>query len=207
MERVASQDAARLAIFAAWWLKSGEAPQQAAAMRLCRRLLPALGTGSPEREAVVRAVEAADCRSSTPLLYLQSRLGRLLGLDVSGHQALLDQGEAASGVFLDNLKTATPWVLKAVGVEYLLDQARHGEPVGALHIATHFSNLMKVSENVVVRRMAGNALLDIAPMLTPPRRNEVAVELCEALETGQSEISQYIPRYLGQFLQIGRAHV
>ena len=201
LERVAPRDAARLTGFAAWWLRSGEAPQQAAAMRLCRRLLPVLGPGSPQREAVVQAVEAADCRSSTPLLYLQSRLGRLLGLDVSGYQALLDQGEeAASGVFLDNLKTATPWVLKAVGVEYLLDQARQGEPVGALHIATHFSNLMKVSENVVVRRMAGNALLDMAPLLTPARRNEVAVELCEALETGQSEISQYIPPYLGQFL-------
>ena len=200
MERIDPRDAAHLASFAAWWLTSGEAPQQAAAMRLARRLLPVLGPDSPERAAVARAVAAADCRSSTPLLYLQSRLGRLLGLDVSENQSLLDRGEAASGVFLDNLKTATPWVLKAVGVEYLLDQARHGEPVGALHIATHFSNLMKVSENVVVRRMAGSALLDIAPMLTPPRRNEVAVELCEALGTGQSEISQYIPPYLGQFL-------
>ncbi len=200
MERIAPKDVTRLADFAAWWLESGEAPQQAAAMRLSRRLLPVLGQDSPEREAVARAVETADCRSSTPLLYLQSRLGKLLGLDVTGHQLLLDQGEAASGVFLDNLKTATPWVLKAVGVEYLLDQARRGEGDAALHIATHFSNLMKVSENVVVRRLAGGALLDIAPMLTPPRRNEVAVELCEALETGQSEISQYIPPYLGQFL-------
>ena len=200
MERVGGRDVTRLANFAAWWLETGEAPQQAAAMRLSRRLLPALEAGSPEWEAAKRAVEAADCSSSTPLLYLQSRLGALLGLDVSGYQDLLDQGEAASGVFLDNLKTATPWVLKAVGVEYLLDQARREEGEAALHIATHFSNLMKVSENVVVRRMAGAALLDIAPMLTPPRRNEVAVELCEALETGQSEISQYIPPYLGQFL-------
>ncbi len=200
MERISHRDAARLANFAAWWIEAGEAPQQAAAMRLARRLLPVLAEGSPRREAVARAVEAADCRASTPLLYLQYRLGALLGLDVSRHPALLDQGEAASGVFLDNLKTATPWVLKAVGVEYLLDQARRGEAGAALHIATHFSNLMKVSENVVVRRLAGSALLDVAPMLTPPRRNEVAVELCEALETGQSEISQYIPPYLGQFL-------
>ncbi len=200
MERISPRDAARLADYAVWWLERGEAPQKAAAMRLARRLLPVLGADSPEREAVKRAVETAGCTSSTPLLYLQSRLGALLGLDVSGFRALLDQGEAAAGVFLDNLKTATPWVLKAVGVEYLLDQARRGEGEAALHIATHFSNLMKVSENVVVRRLAGSALLDVAPMLTPPRRNEVAVELCEALETGQSEISQYIPPYLGQFL-------
>ncbi|WP_295763001.1 cytidyltransferase-related domain protein [uncultured Oscillibacter sp.] len=200
MERLDRRDLDRLTDFAAWWLKSGEAPQQAAAMRLSRRLLPVLGEGSRPWNVIAAAVEEADCRSSTPLLYLQSRLGRLLGLDVSAHQRLLDQGDAASGVFLDNLKTATPWVLKAVGVEYLLDQARQGEAVAALHIATHFSNLVKVSENVVVRRLAGGALLEIAPMLSPARRNEVAVELCEALETGQSEIAQYIPGYLGRFL-------
>ena len=68
-----------------------------------------------------------------------------------------------------------------------------------LHIATHFSNLIKVSENVVVRRMAGAALLSIAPQLTPDRRNEIAVELSKALESGQAEISQYIPEYLGRF--------
>src|SRR5699024_5254286 len=68
-----------------------------------------------------------------------------------------------------------------------------------LHIATHFSNLMKVSENIVVRRMAGASLLAIAPVLTPDRRNEIAVELAKILETGQTEISQYIPAYLGQF--------
>ena len=200
MERIAPRDRTRLAAFAAWWLEEGEAPQKAAAMRLCRRLLPVLEEDRPSREALALAVASADCRSSTPLLYLQSRLGAALGRDVSGHQELLDQGEAASAVFLDNLKTATPWVLKAVGVEYLLDQARRGEAANALHIATHFSNLMKVSENVVVRRLAGGALLDIAPLLSPERRNEVAVELCEALETGQSEISQYIPQYLGPFL-------
>ena len=47
--------------------------------------------------------------------------------------------------------------------------------------------------------MAGAALLAIAPALTPDRRNEVAVELSKVLETGQTEISQYIPQYLGQF--------
>lgn len=107
--------------------------------------------------------------------------------------------DAVSSVFLDNLKTATPWVLKAVGVEYLLDQVQQGNHANVLHIATHYSNLMKVSENVVVRRNAGAALLSIAPVLTPDRRNEIAVELSKALETGQAEISQYIPAYLGQF--------
>ncbi|MCI8398453.1 MAG: cytidyltransferase-related domain protein [Oscillibacter sp.] len=199
LERVEAQDLARLAGFAAWWLEKGDAPQQAAAMRLFRRLLPILPEDGPERREIVRAVEAADCGGSTPLLFLQAQLGEMLGLDVSRNRALLDSDEAASSVFLDNLKTATPWILKAAGVEYLLDQAERRQQTSALHIATHFSNLLKVSENVVVRRMAGAALLEIAPQLSPDRRNEVAVELSEALETGQAEISQYIPQYLGRF--------
>ncbi|CAN4043511.1 hypothetical protein NBJODN_NBJODN_12545, partial [Dysosmobacter welbionis] len=83
---------------------------------------------------------------------------------------------------MDNLKTATHWVLKAVGVEYLLGQVEQGDRANVLHIATHFSNLMKVSENIVVRRLAGASLLAIAPALTPDRRNEVAVELSKVLE-------------------------
>lgn len=84
-------------------------------------------------------------------------------------------------------------------MEYLLDQVEQGNRANVLHIATHFSNLIKVSENVVVRRMAGASLLSIAPVLTPDRRNEIAVELSKALETGQAEISKYIPEYLGRF--------
>ena len=47
--------------------------------------------------------------------------------------------------------------------------------------------------------MAGKSLLKLAPALTPDRRNEIAVELSKALETGQSDLSKYIPDYLGRF--------
>ena len=80
-----------------------------------------------------------------------------------------------------------------------MNQVEQGNHANVLHIATHFSNLIKVSENVIVRRMAGAALLSIAPVLSPDHRNEIAVELSKALETGQAEISQYIPEYLGRF--------
>lgn len=199
MARVENQDRRALVNFAAWWLDQGDAPQKAAALRLFRHLLTALPAGAPERYVIADAVEGADCVSSTPLLFLQAQLGQRLGLDVSAHWMLLDRSDAVSGVFLDNLKTATPWVLKAAGVEYLLNQVDHGDHANVLHIATHLSNLIKVSENVVVRRMAGAGLLSIAPVLTPDRRNEIAVELCKALEAGQTELSQYIPRYLGRF--------
>ena len=200
LERVDSGACGLLASFAAWWLDRGGASQKAAALRLFRHLLGFLPETAPERQAIAGAVEAADCASSAPLLFLQVQLGQRLGLDVSAGKALLGRPGAASGVSLDNLKSATPWILKAAGVEYLLDQVERDGGANALHIATHFSNLIKVSEHVVVRRMAGAALLSIAPVLTPDRRNEIAVEMSKALETGQAEISKYIPEYLGQFV-------
>ena len=199
LERVSGEDLHLLTSFAVWWLKWGGLPQKAAALRLFRHLLTALDPHGPDTADITAAVAAAECQGSTPLLFLQAHLGAMLGLDVSAQRAVLDRQDAVSSVFLDNLKSATPWVLKAVGVEYLLDQVEQGDNANVLHIATHFSNLMKVSENIVVRRMAGASLLAIAPVLTPDRRNEVAVELSKVLETGQTEISQYIPAYLGQF--------
>ena len=199
LERVSGEDLHLLTSFAVWWLKWGDLPQKAAALRLFRHLLTALDPHGPDAADITAAVAAAECQGSTPLLFLQAHLGAMLGLDVSAQRAVLDRQDAVSSVFLDNLKSATPWVLKAVGVEYLLDQVEQGDNANVLHIATHFSNLMKVSENIVVRRMAGASLLAIAPVLTPDRRNEVAVELSKVLETGQTEISQYIPAYLGQF--------
>ena len=199
LERVSGENLHLLTSFAVWWLKWGGLPQKAAALRLFRHLLTALDPHGPDTADITAAVAAAECQGSTPLLFLQAHLGAMLGLDVSAQRAVLDRQDAVSSVFLDNLKSATPWVLKAVGVEYLLDQVEQGDNANVLHIATHFSNLMKVSENIVVRRMAGASLLAIAPVLTPDRRNEVAVELSKVLETGQTEISQYIPAYLGQF--------
>ncbi len=195
LPRIRAQDVQVLCRFAVWWLQNGEEPQQAAALRLLRHLLPALE--EDDLSTVRGSVRQLSLGCSTPLLFLQAQLGQRLNLDMSAIWAKLDQAEAVSSVFLDNLKTATPWVLKAVGVEYLLNQAR--EVGSLLHIATHFSNLIKVSENVVVRRMAGAALLSIAPQLSPDRRNEIAVELSKSLESGQAEISQYIPEYLGRF--------
>ena len=192
-------DLAALTDFTLWWLAHGEAPQQAASLRLLRRLLPAFPADSKLRGQVAGAVEHMECHGSTLLLFLQAQLGYRLNLETADLWSRLDQAETVSNVFLDNLKSATPWVLKAVGVEYLLNQASHNSHANLLHIATHFSNLIKVSENVVVRRMAGAALLTIAPLLSADRRNEIAVELSKALESGQSEISQYIPEYLGQF--------
>jgi len=185
--------------FAVYWLENGGEAQKAAAMRLLRHLLEAMPEGATQRDIVRSAVSEAECGISIPLLFLQSQLCRRLGLDLTEQEAFLRRQSAVSSVFLDNLKTATPWLLKAVGVEYLLEQVERGSHQNVLHIATHFSNLMKVSENVVVRQVAGASLLSLASLLTPDRRNEIAVELSKSLETGDADSSKYIPEYLGRF--------
>ena len=111
----------------------------------------------------------------------------------------LDRGDIVSEIFLDNLKTATPWIVKSVNIQILLDQIQRGQKEHLLHIATHFSNLIKVSERVVVRHDAGAGLLQIGPYLTLDQRNEIAVELTKGLEVGEYEFSKYIPQYLGVF--------
>ena len=124
---------------------------------------------------------------------------RYLKQDVLSQGApLLLPEDVVSEIFLDNLKTATPWITKQGNLRLLTDFARSGKSP-ALHIATHLSNLIKVSDRVTVRHSAGNALLALAPRLTADQRNEVAVELCRGLELGQQEFTKYIPDYLGRF--------
>ncbi|MEG1292953.1 MAG: hypothetical protein RSD33_01975 [Clostridium sp.] len=114
-----------------------------------------------------------------------------------GHE-LLYKNDVVSDIFLDNLKSLTPWVIKAVNIKLLLDQVEHGKCDHILHIAAHLSNLIKVSEHVVVRHDAGHALLRMVHLLTPDQQNEIAVELVKGLEVGEYEFSKYIPSYLGE---------
>ena len=154
-------------------------------------LLDRLHRLMPQSSGPVRALERMDCTGSTTL--------RLLREDVlqSGAPITLPD-DAVSEIFLDNLKTATPWITKQANIRLLTDFARSGSSP-ALHIATHLSNLIKVSDRVTVRHSAGSALLALAPRLTADQRNEVAVELCRGLELGQQEFTKYIPDYLGRF--------
>ena len=155
-------------------------------------LLDRLHRLSPRSAAPLRALEHISCDGSSTL--------RLLREDVlSGGAPVILADDAVSEIFLDNLKTATPWLTKQANIRLLTDFARSGaSPV--LHIATHLSNLIKVSDRVTVRHSAGNALLELAPRLTADQRNEVAVELCRGLELGQQEFTKYIPDYLGRFM-------
>ncbi len=154
-------------------------------------LLDRLRRSSPRSAGTLRALARMDCGGSTTL--------RLLREDVLQDGASITlPDDAVSEIFLDNLKTATPWITKQANIRLLTDFARSGSSP-ALHIATHLSNLIKVSDRVTVRHSAGSALLELAPRLTVDQRNEVAVELCRGLELGQQDFTKYIPDYLGRF--------
>ena len=154
-------------------------------------LLDRLARLNPEDGRALEAVTAVPDGDSGTLRYLKQDV-------LSQGAPLLLPEDVVSEIFLDNLKTATPWITKQGNLRLLTDFARSGKSP-ALHIATHLSNLIKVSDRVTVRHSAGNALLALAPRLTADQRNEVAVELCRGLELGQQEFTKYIPDYLGRF--------
>ena len=164
---------------------------RAAAILLLEYLRPAIST----QDVLLNALREIDCTGSGTLQLLREQvMGEITGR--SGPLAL--PREAVSEIFLDNLKTATPWILKEVNIRLLTQFAQNGGG-SLLHIATHLTNLVKVSDRVTVRHAAGNALLSIAELLSTEERNEVAVELCRGLEIGQQEFAKYIPGYLGRF--------
>ena len=190
---------ARLAAFACRTIHNDTPMLRAASLRLLRILAERLPAGGPLTTGLLGAANTVADTDNVTLVFLKGRLLRALGWDDS-LQTTATQGEAViSDIFLDNLKTATPWVIKAVNIKLLLDRINRGDHSRLLHIAAHFSNLIKVSERVVVRHDAGAALLKVAPLLSRDQRNEIAVELAKGLEVGEYEFSKYIPAYLAEF--------
>ncbi len=187
----------RLIRFAAWFAASGNLRLQAAALQFLREAQRSLPQDHPQMAQIAAAARSA-AGGSLPLLFLRYKVLQRAGEDVSDYQAALYEQDVTSEIFLDNLKSATHWIIKVVGIELLQDQVEHGLREHMLHIATHFSNLVKVSERVGVRHAAGEALVRLIPLLRREQRNEVVVELGKGLEMGQYQISKYIPEYLGR---------
>lgn len=183
--------------FAAHFAASQELRLVIASLEFLREAQRSLTQDHPQMARIAQIARSARSDALTAR-FLQCRILRRAGEDASALERDLYHSDITSEVFLDNLKIATPWIVKVAGVELLRDQVEHGMEAHVLHIATHFSNLVKVSERVVVRHVAGSALVQILPLLRRDQRNEVVVELGKGLEMGQYEISKYIPQYLGE---------
>lgn len=145
------------------------------------------------RVAAIRAL-----RMFTDVVPLEHLCGRWIDQEAEQRERF-DEAEVLSDIFLENLKTTTPWIIKSVNIKLLADQAEHGGSEHLLPICSHFSNLLKVSEEAGVRRDAGCALLRLASLLSADQKNEIAMELLKGLEVGENESSKYIPEYLGEF--------
>ena len=182
--------------FAACYVTSDDLRLVTAGLEFLREAQRSIPRSHPQMARIVQAARTVRSKQLTTL-FLQYKILCRAGEDAAELEQALYGTDITSEVFLDNLKTATPWIVKVAGVELLRDQVTHGVKTHILHIATHFSNLVKVSERVVVRNTAGFALIYTLSMLSRDQRNEVVVELGKGLEMGQYEISKYIPVYLG----------
>ncbi len=177
-----------------------------AALRFLKYFTAKIEAQAPWDQAVERMACGPAAEENVSLRYLcacVSRNWELPGADRTDddyRRIVYGNPEIVSDIFLENLKTGTPWVIKAVNIELLLEYIQKNRKTHVLHIATHFSNLLKVSERITVRHSAGQALVRIAPLMSRDQRNEVAIELMKGLETGEYEFSKYIPEYLGEFV-------
>lgn len=188
----------RLVKFAAKRMNYPEEKVRIAAIRAVKVLSGAVTPEDSCYDAVCRAAKAMKTETMT-LLFLQYRIFTNLNINTDKQRKILYESDVVSDIFLENLKSATPWIIKAVNIKLLADQVDHGRRDHLLHICAHFSNLIKVSEHVGVRHDAGHALLRLAHLLSTDQRNEIAVELLKGLEVGEYEFSKYIPDYLGEF--------
>ena len=109
--------------------------------------------------------------------------------------------EKLSSIFLDDLKVHIPWVIKMANISILRKEAEGVSAHGTLmQIATHFSNMIKVSETVTVRKSAGEALLEVVKKMGPDQINELVIELYNGLEIEDYQFSGMIPDYLGRVM-------
>lgn len=136
--------------------------------------------------------------------YLKLRVARSLCLkqeyiDKFSYYCKLDRKKIPD-IFLNNLKTATDWVVKKINIAVLLEHTLEDPMAHGLHAAMHFCNLLKVSAIENVRSHAGESILKIMPCLPIEQRNDVAVELIRALEIEGYQFTEYIPHYLGQMV-------
>lgn len=131
--------------------------------------------------------------------YIIGKTCHLLGLEAN-HDLIIDNEAIIADLFLNNLKSATEWIMKKINIDILLDYTLSNPGARGLHTALHLCNILKVSYWEIVRNKAGETLIKLMPHLSPEQRNEVAIELLRALEIDGYKYAEYIPQYLGQLI-------
>lgn len=169
-------------------LLPAEEPLAVLTLRRLETLAPYLNEG---QTALLRqTMERLPDLRSFAVAYVENRIRRLLQLPCRPLCVPVAQ------LYLSNLKNAVHWMVKLTQIDALADDLNERQE-HAFHTAMHLSNLLCVSEHLPVRERAGRALLQMQDRLSVEEQNEIIVDLLRELETGQDEISAYIPRYLG----------
>ena len=99
---------------------------QIAAVRVLKVLTQAVPPESACYEIACDAAHRINPRTIT-LLFLQYRIYTNLRLDTTAQREVLYGHDVVSDIFLENLKSATPWILKSVNIKLLADQVDHGK--------------------------------------------------------------------------------
>ncbi|MDR7855800.1 cytidyltransferase [Tissierella sp.] len=134
--------------------------------------------------------------------YLKYIIGKKINISPE-YQDILDKNyreNETSEIFLQNLKTATEWVIKKINIDMLYDQVVENPSSKGFHVAMHLCNILKVSAIERVRNYSGITLVNIFPLLSLNERNDVAIELLRALEMESYQFTKYIPKYFGQLI-------
>ncbi len=174
-----------------------------ATLERVRFLIPKMKEGSNFNIYIIDHLEKMELSEGVAENYLKYQIAKVLNLDMNFVDAYknstIKNSDDISKIYLDNLKSATAWVVKKVNIEVL--SAESDENVNHyLHTALHLCNLLKVSANENVRNLAGSSLVKIIPKLKYDARNDVVIELLRALEIQDFNITKYIPKYLGQVM-------
>lgn len=172
------------------WYPEGDEALKVMILRCIEFIMPKLSETS--RDSVLRFLEGLPRGTNDPAAYLAARVR-------SGYVSTEAPEIQVSSIYLSNLKTAVHWIVKLTQVEALVDDALL-HPENTLHTAMHLSNLISVSEHLPVRERAGHGLLMLVDRLSLDQQNEITVDLIRELETGQDDISSYIPKYLGSLM-------
>ena len=179
--------------------------QRLLALDGARRLLPALVPGnSLARRLEKRLILSPNCSMNPLENFLNWKIALLLKLApevLTEYQTYCAQDSIKiPDMFLSNLKSDTPYIIKHIQVEMLMENAVLNPRDEGLHTAMHFCNILKFSAEENVRRQAGKALVKIVPTLPFGQRNDVVLELVRALEVRGFQFTE-IPIYLGQVIK------
>ena len=174
---------------------AGAAGSIDARIRICAlRAIRAVVDG--DTALLKRGVEAVHLSSDAEFasVWMLNRLRREAGLAM-----VQEPPFPVAEIYLANLKSSIPWTMKLAHIDRLCESVLENADE-AFHIAMHLSNLLSVSEHLPVRERAGQALVEISAVLSVDQKNEIMIDLLRELETGQNEISGYIPPYLGRLV-------